>query len=111
MAEKWAEARARLLSTEYPHWKNLISCLALFVSTTAMVLSWWYAYFAAPDAGCHHFFLFFSLLWLVAQWVVIGYLYGYRNIPYFARGAITFLMLVANMWFGFFIFSLQSCGS
>lgn len=111
MAERLTQARARLLSTEYPHWKNLLSCLALFFSTTAMVLSWWYAYFAAPDAGCHQFFLYFSVLWLFAQWVVIGYLYRYHNIPNFARVAITFLILVANLWFGFFIFSLQSCGA
>jgi len=110
MAEKLAEARAKLLSTEYPHWRRRLSCMVLAVSTTAMVLSWWYAYFAAPDAACHQFFLYFSLLWLLAQWVVIGYLYGYRNIPNFARAAITLLILVANMWFGFFVFSLRPCG-
>jgi len=111
MTKKFSEYRERLLSPDYPQWRNLLSCLVLIVLSTWVVLSWWYAYFTLPETSCHRGFFFFSVLWLVVQWVVIGYLYRYQDIPAFARGAIKLLILVANVWFGLFIFSLKSCSS
>lgn len=111
MTDKFNEYRARLLSTDYPQWRNLLSCVVLVALSTGAVLSWWYAYYSIPETECHKGFLYFSALWLAVQWVVIGYLYWYRGIPAFARGAITLLILVANVWFGLFIFSLKPCVS
>lgn len=111
MTDKLGETREKLLSTQYPQWRNLLSCIVLVVLTTGAVSSWWYAYYTTPDTYCHKGFLYFSVLWLVVQWVVIGYLYRYQNIPAFARGAIKLLILLANVWFGLFIFSLKPCVS
>ncbi|MBN0988920.1 hypothetical protein [Amphritea pacifica] len=109
MKEKLNEIRAKLLSTDYPQWRNLLSCVVLIALSTGAVLSWWYAYYTLPETACHEGFLLFSVLWLAVQWVVIGYLYWYRDIPAFARNALKLLILVANIWFGLFIFSLQPC--
>ncbi len=111
ITDKFYEARENLLSTDYPRWRNLLSCLALLVLTTGVVASWWYIYYTIPEVVCHKGHLYFSVLWLAVQWVVIGYLYWYRNIPAFARGAIKMLIGVANIWFGLFIFSLNPCVS
>jgi hypothetical protein len=53
--------------------------------------------------------LYFSVIWLAVQWVVIGYLYRYQNIPAFAGDAIKLQVLLGNVWFGLFLFSLQPC--
>ena len=103
--------RAKLLSTDYPQWRNLLSCVILFVLSTGAVLSWWYAYHTLPETGCHKGVLVFSFVWLGVQWVVTGYLYWYRDIPAFARGAIKLLILLSNVWFGLFILALKPCGA
>lgn len=110
MTDKFNEYREKLLSTDYPKWRNLISSVVLVMLSTGAVLSWWYAYYTLPETGCHKGFLYLSVLWLAIQWVVIGYLYWYRNIPAFARGAIKLFILVANIWFILFIFALKPCG-
>ncbi|MDL0432583.1 hypothetical protein QPM17_15680 [Marinobacter sp. TBZ242] len=109
MTENLTEAKEKLLSTEYPRWRNLLSCTILVLFTTGMVSGWWYAYHTASDIECHKGMLYFSAVWLAVQWVVIGYLYRYQNIPKFAREAINLLILLGNVWFGLFIFSLQPC--
>ncbi|MCX4191131.1 hypothetical protein [Methylophaga sp. OBS1] len=109
MAGKLTEAKEKLLSTEYPHWRNRLSCAILVLLTTGMVSGWWYTYYTASEIECHKGILYFSAVWLAAQWVVIGYLYRYQNIPAFARGAIKLLILLGNVWFGLFVFSLQPC--
>ncbi|MFL1467596.1 hypothetical protein [Marinobacter sp. HN1S83] len=111
MAKNLTEAKEKLLSTEYPRWRNLLSCAILVLLITGMVSGWWYAYYTASDIECHQGILYFSAVWLAVQWVVIGYLYCYQNIPAFARGAIKLLILLGNVWFGLFIFSLQPCAS
>ncbi len=102
---------SKLSRTEYPRWRNLLSCVFLAVLSTGTVLSWYYLYFTLPATQCHKGTLYLSALWLAVQWVVIGYLYGWRDIPAFARTAIKLLIVVANLWFILFLFSLKSCGS
>ncbi len=109
MAKNLTEAREKLLSMEYPRWRNVLSCVILVLLTTGMVSGWWYAYYTVSDVVCHKGILYFSVVWLAVQWVVIGYFYRYQNIPAFARGAIKFLILLGNVWFGLFVFSLQPC--
>ncbi|EAT13529.1 hypothetical protein RED65_09064 [Oceanobacter sp. RED65] len=110
MKGKWKEAKDRLFRTEYPRWRSLLSCAILLLLTTGMVLGWWYAYYTSSEIACHRGILYFSVVWLAVQWMVIGYLCCYQNIPAFARGAIKLLILLGNVWFGLFVFSLQSCG-
>ena len=111
MADKFSEYRARLLSTDYPQWRNLISCSVLVALSTGTALSWWYAYYSTPEAACYKGFLYLSVLSLAIQWVVIGYLYWWRNTPAFARSAIKLLIMAANIWFCLLLFSLKPCGS
>ncbi|GAB2918108.1 hypothetical protein GCM10027181_16570 [Rheinheimera gaetbuli] len=110
MTDKGATYKAKLLSTDYPQWRNRLSCAALAALSGGAVLCWYYAYYTLPQTECYKGFLYISVLWLAVQWAVIGYLYWYRDIPAFARSAIKLLVLVANAWFGLFIFSLQPCG-
>lgn len=109
MTKNLTEVKEKLLSTEYPRWSNLLSCAILVLLTTGMASGWWYSYYTASEIECHKGVLYFSAVWLAVQWVVIGYLYRYQNIPVFARGAIKLLILLGNVWFGLFIFSLQLC--
>ncbi len=109
MAKNLTEAKEKLLSTEYPRWRNLLSCAILGLLTTGMVSGWWYAYYTVSDIECHKGILYFSAVWLAVQWVVIGHLYRNQNIPAFARDAIKLLILLGNVWFGIFVFSLQPC--
>jgi len=111
MTNKIDEYKAKLLSTDYSKGRNLLSSVLLIIVSTGAVLSWWYVYSVTEEAECHNGFLYLSVLWLISQWVVIGYLLLYPNIPAFARTAITLLILVANVWFGLFIFSLKACVS
>ncbi|WP_333608934.1 hypothetical protein [Arsukibacterium sp.] len=101
---------SRLLSTDYPQWRNLLSCIALVFLSTGAVLIWWYLYYTLPETECHKDVLFLSVLWLAVQWVVIGYLYWWHGTPAFARIAIKLLIMIANIWFCFFLFSLKPCG-
>lgn len=76
---------------------------------TGVAFAWFYIYYTSSNAACHKGFLYLSYIWLFVQWVVIGYLYQSRNTPAFARDAIKVLILLANVWFGLFLFSLQPC--
>ncbi|MGM8934632.1 hypothetical protein ACS8E9_07090 [Pseudomonas neustonica] len=109
MPKNLTEAKDKLLSTEYPRWRNFLSCAILVLVVTGAVSAWWYVYYTTPDTECHKGFLYFSVIWLAVQWVVIGYLYRYQNIPAFARDAIKLQILLGNIWFGLFLFSLQPC--
>lgn len=109
MTGKFAQSKEKLLSTEYSSWRNLLSCGILVLIATGTVSAWWYVYFTVPDVECHKSILYLSGIWLAVQWLVIGYLYRYQNIPAFARDAIKVMMLMGNLWFGFFVFSLQPC--
>lgn len=109
MTDKLNETTAKLLMTDYPQWRNLLSSVVLVILCTGTVSSLWYAYYTTPGSDCHKGFLYLSVLWLAVQFVVIGYLYRITTIPAFARSAIKLLIMLANIWFGLFIFSLKPC--
>lgn len=109
MSSKLALLKAKLLNTTYPRWRNTLSSSVLFLLSTGMVLSWCWVFYTTPETQCHKGILYFSFVWLFIQWLVIGYQFQYDNIPTFAREAIKLLILMSNVWFGFFIFSLKSC--
>lgn len=109
MAKDFAEFKEELLSTEYPEWRNKLSSLTLLILVTSVVLSFWYLYLTVPGLECYRGFFYFSFLWLIVQWIVIGYLYWFSNVPRFARTAIKVMIAVANCWFILFVFSLTAC--
>jgi len=104
------DAKAKWLSTEYAQWSNILTTLVLTVLVTGAVASWGYFYYSTPNTECFEGFFYLSLLWLLVQWIVIGFMYGYKTIPMFARHAIQLLILLSNAWFILFIFSLRPCG-
>jgi hypothetical protein len=109
MIDGFARAKKKLLDTEYPYWRNVFSSAVLALLSTGAVSAWWWAYYTTPEAECHEGILYFSALWLLVQWIVIGYLYRYQDIPAFARNAIKLLVLMANVWFCLLVFSLRPC--
>ncbi|WP_245411446.1 hypothetical protein [Pleionea mediterranea] len=75
-----------------------------------MVFAFWTVYFTTPEATCYQWMLYFSGFWLIAQWLVIGFMVMSHQLPMIARQSITLLILISNIWFGLLIFSLQPCG-
>ncbi|GGX75177.1 hypothetical protein GCM10007392_47990 [Saccharospirillum salsuginis] len=110
MNEKLKDAIAKQTTTEYAQWRNVLTTLALTVLVTSTVATWGYIFYSTPNIECHENFWYLSLPWLLVQWVVIGFMFWYRNIPMFARHAIQLLIMFSNVWFIFFIFSLRPCG-
>ncbi|MCG8519995.1 MAG: hypothetical protein MI794_18575 [Pseudomonadales bacterium] len=105
------DLRQRLLSDTMPRWRVWLSCGALFLLGTGAVLAFWYAFATLPGMGCYEGFVYLAGFWLLAQWLVIGYLAGYRPVPAFARWGLTLTLLVANAWFGLLVFSLRPCAA
>lgn len=109
MSKKIEEFKRELFSTGYPKWRNVVSCSFLLIFSYGAVFTFWYMYFSYPEFKCWNGFFYLSVVWLFVQTTVIGFLYFYMNIPAFARWSITLFILVANMWFILFLFSLKSC--
>ncbi len=107
--DRITEAKERQLSTSVTAWKITVSTVALFVLCSGSVAAFGYIYLTMPKLQCHTTYFYLSLLWLGAEYAVIGYLYCYKNIPKFAREAMVFSILLANIWFILFIFGLKEC--
>lgn len=99
-----------LLSTDYPGWRRLTSCVFLLVLSGVSVITFGYLYFTTPELSCWTGFFYLSVVWGLIQTSVIAFLYFDFPIPVFARWSITMVLLVANIWFILFVFSLTPCG-
>ena len=97
------------LSTSHSTWKNTLTTVLLLTLCIGFVALFGYLSFTIPKLWCHRVWLYFSVIWLFIEIVVIGYLFLYKNIPRFAREAITLIILISNVWFGLFIFGLDKC--
>lgn len=109
MNQKIDELIRHMSSVEYPRWRNRASSAFLAVLCTGMVGCYWYLHTIKPSLKCYDGYLFFSVVWLLSEYVLIIYLYRYNNIPRFARTNIKMVIVFSNMWFGLFLFSLQPC--
>lgn len=107
--DRMTEFKRRLLSTSVTGWRNAITTAALFIMCGGGVAAFGYIILTIPELRCHAIFFYLSVFWLVSEFVVIAYLYCYRNIPKFAREAVVISLLIANIWFILFIFGLQVC--
>lgn len=107
--EVFKELKQKALATDYPKWRNLLAGAFLFLISTGTVATFGYLFATTPALACREFVLYFSAVWLIAQWLSIGYLYLFNGIPAFARGAVHLLILMGNVWFILFIFSLRPC--
>ncbi len=105
------EIKDRWLATSVTGWRNAVSIVALFSMCSGGVATFGYILITIPELQCHVAFFYLSILWLVSECTVLAYLYCYRNIPKFAREAVVFSLLMANIWFILFIFGLQECSS
>lgn len=105
------EVKDKLLSTSVTGWRNAVITVALFIMSSGGVVAFGYALLTIPELRCHAAFFYLSIFWLASEFAVIVYLYCYRNIPRFAREAVVFSILIANIWFILFIFGLQECSA
>ena len=106
---RMAELKDRLLSTTVTGWRITVSTAALFILCSGAVAAFGYICFTMPALQCHTNYFYLSVLWLAAEYAVLGYLYCYKNIPKFAREACVFSILMANIWFILFVFGLKEC--
>lgn len=104
-----ADIKSKLVSTSVVGWKNTASTIALLIMCGSTVAVFGYLCFSMPAFQCHLNYFYLSILWLIAEYTVIGYLYWYKDIPTFAREALVFFILIANIWLILFIFGLKEC--
>jgi len=107
--DKITEVKRKLLSTSVTGWKNAISTAILLIMSVSGVGVFGFILLTTPALQCHAIFFYLSLFWLASEVVLIAYLYCYKNIPRFAREAVVFSLLIANIWFILFIFGLKGC--
>ena len=107
--DRMTELNKKLLSTSVTGWRIAVSTAALFILCSGSVAAFGYICFTMPKLQCHTSFFYLSVFWLSAEYVVIGYLYFYKNIPKFAREAIVLSIVIANFWLILFVFGLNEC--
>lgn len=103
------DIKDRLLSTSVTNWRVTVSTAVLLILCSCSVAAFGYICFGLPSQPCYTNFFYLSLVWLAAEYIVIGYLYCYKNIPKFAREAIFLSILMANIWFLLFLAGLKEC--
>jgi len=101
--------KERLLSTAVIGWRNKASAAVLMSLCSLRVAAFGYICFTMPGLECYRVFFYLSIVGLISEYAVIGYLYFYKDIPKFARDAVTISLLIANFWFVLFVFGLQEC--
>ncbi|MGL6162556.1 hypothetical protein [Microbulbifer sp.] len=99
-----------LFSTETKRWRKVITVIFYSVICVLPVIAFSLIVVFEPGYDQWKAFLFMSILWVCAELVVVWYIYYSDNMPAFARGAIQLNVLIANVWFGLFIFSLNPSG-
>ncbi|WP_344796855.1 hypothetical protein [Litoribacillus peritrichatus] len=109
MSNSLEEIKKYFLSTDYPKWRRGLSALFLIVTSYAAVSVLGYLIYTEIEFGCREVFFFLSVFWLIVQTAVIAYLYFFTTIPAFARWSIEVILLITNIWFLLFLFSLQKC--
>lgn len=109
MNQKIDDLLKKMVAVEYPRWRNIVSTVLLSVLCTTVVVCYWYLHITESSLHCYEGYLFFSLVWLISEYILIFYLYRYNNIPRFARTNIKMVIGISNIWFGLFLFSLKPC--
>jgi hypothetical protein len=107
--DRFKNLKERLLSTSNENWKNILSSAFLSIFCALNVTVFGYFIFIIPNMLCHKGFFYLAILWLIAEALVIGYLYFHKNVPRFARDALVLTLLISNIWFILFVFGLREC--
>lgn len=110
MSNSFNKFKEKALSTDYPHWRNVVSTFLLGLMCLGIVGSYWYLYWTTENIQCYKGFLYLSVVWVAIELFVIAYMFKFKNIPKFARDSIGGLIAFSNIWFGLFLFSLKPCG-
>lgn len=110
MSNSFNKLKEKALSTDYPHWRNVVSTFLLGLMCLGIVGSYWYLYWTTENIQCYKGFLYLSVVWVAIELFVIAYMFKFKNIPKFARDSIGGLIAFSNIWFGLFLFSLKPCG-
>ena len=109
MNEQLSELRRKALSTEYSQWRRVLSSIFFGIIAVLPVMVVWYLYYMDDNVSCLKMPFYLSFPWLISQLVVITYLYFSKEIPAIVRNAIKMMIGFGNMWFIFYLFSIDVC--
>ena len=73
------DIKDRLLSTSVTNWRVTVSTVVLLILCSCSVAAFGYICFGLPSQPCYTNFFYLSLVWLATEYIVIGYLYYYKN--------------------------------
>jgi hypothetical protein len=109
MNSSFVQLKEKMLSTNYPKWRNVASTTFLVITCVGVVGSFFYLYMTNNGLHCYTGYIGFSIVWLIVELITIAYLFFWTNIPQFARDVVKLNIAFANIWFGLFIFSIKVC--
>lgn len=109
MNRKIEELIDSMQSTAYPKWRNVASTILFSILCTLTVGIFVGLYLFEPLLSCYGWIVPFALIWLVSEYVLIVYMYRNQTIPIYVRSTIKLLMALSNVWFGLFVFGLNTC--
>lgn len=93
-----------------PSRRHSIECVMLTLLATSVVGIWFWLFATNPAFQCQLGFVYLAGIWLLAQWAVLGYL-AILTLPLVFRESVKLSLLISNIWFGLFLFSLSACGA
>ncbi|AJQ96026.1 hypothetical protein [Gynuella sunshinyii] len=109
-SQKLSQLKQQAFATDYPMWRKMTSTVFLSLACIVVVGTAWYLYLATDGLECQKGFFLLSLPWLIAELMVIAYMF-YYSIPRVIRASLEVIIGCSNIWFGLFIFSLKACGA
>jgi hypothetical protein len=104
-----AELKRKALKTDFPKWRRLLSASVFAFLCASTVAIFWYLYLTMGELHCYRGFVIFTIPWLVAELLVIRFLYHSQAIPQYVRDSIGLIIAFSNIWFGLLVFSLKTC--
>ena len=111
MVNKFSELKEKALSTEVSKWWRFKSTVSLAVMCLGMVAYFWYLLVTMDALYCYKGFVYMTVVWIVAELTLIGYMFRSNSIPRFVRSSLELVLSSSNLWFGLFLFSLNACSN
>ncbi len=100
-ANRFEEAKEKILSVEIKPWKNKISAifytLMCILTIVALFVSLQYAPIDKREFLLN--LLSLSIIWLISELLLIWFFYKSNFIPLYARYAFAFIIVFSNFWF------------
>lgn len=109
MNEQLLELKRKALCTEYAQWRRVLSSVFIGIIAVLPVMVLWHLYYTGDNVSCLKMPFYLSFPWLISQLIVIAYLYFYKEMPAIVRNAIKMMIGFGNMWFIFYLLSINVC--